>query len=55
MGRYEQVHAALIDWQTFESAAGVGLSNFRCEKPWRPPSLLLETDPPRHDAPRAVL
>lgn len=55
MGRYEQVHAALTDWQGFQSAAGVGLSNFRYEKPWRPPSLLLETDPPHHDAPRAVL
>jgi hypothetical protein len=55
MGRYEQVHAALIDWQGFQSGAGVGLSNFRYEKPWRPPSLLLEADPPGHDAPRAVL
>jgi cytochrome P450 len=55
MARYEQVHAALVDWQGFQSAAGVGLSNFRTEKPWRPPSLLLEADPPRHDAPRRVL
>ncbi|HET6187323.1 MAG TPA: cytochrome P450 [Trebonia sp.] len=55
MGRYEQVHAALTDWQGFQSGAGVGLSNFRYEKPWRPPSLLLEADPPGHDAPRAVL
>jgi cytochrome P450 len=55
MGRYEQVHAALTDWQAFQSAAGVGISNFRYEKPWRPPSLLLEADPPHHDAPRAVL
>jgi len=54
-GRYEEVHAALIDWQEFQSAAGVGLSNFRKEAPWRPPSLLLEADPPRHDAPRRVL
>jgi cytochrome P450 len=53
--RYEQVHAALVDWQGFQSAAGVGLSNFRYEEPWRPPSLLLEADPPRHDAPRRVL
>ncbi|MHA6626445.1 cytochrome P450 [Pseudonocardia sichuanensis] len=53
--RYEQVHAALVDWQGFQSGAGVGLSNFRYEKPWRPPSLLLEADPPRHDAPRRVL
>lgn len=55
MGRYADVHAALVDWQSFQSAAGVGLSNFRYEKPWRPPSLLLETDPPVHDAPRVVL
>jgi cytochrome P450 len=55
MARYEQVHAALVDWQEFQSSAGVGLSNFRYEKPWRPPSLLLEADPPYHDAPRRVL
>ncbi|MFC9361381.1 cytochrome P450 [Rhodococcus sp. NPDC057014] len=55
MGRYEQVHAALTNWQGFQSAAGVGLSNFRYEKPWRPPSVLLEADPPHHDAPRLVL
>ena len=55
MGRYQEVHAALRDWQSFESAAGVGLSNFRYEKPWRPRSLLLESNPPHHDAPRAVL
>ncbi|SDT09489.1 cytochrome P450 [Actinoplanes derwentensis] len=55
LARYEQVHAALTDWQRFPSAAGVGLSNFRYEKPWRPPSLLLEADPPQHDAPRRVL
>lgn len=55
MGRYAEVHAALVDWQRFESGAGVGISNFRKEEPWRPPSLLLETDPPRHDAPRHVL
>lgn len=55
LARYDEVHAALVDWQHFESGAGVGLANFRHEKPWRPPSLLLEADPPRHDAPRHVL
>jgi cytochrome P450 len=49
------VHRCLTDWQALQSGAGVGLSNFTTEKPWRPPSLLLEADPPRHDAPRAVL
>ncbi|WP_298799727.1 cytochrome P450 [Pseudonocardia sp. 73-21] len=55
MARYEHVHAALVNWQGFQSGAGVGLSNFHTEKPWRPPSLLLESDPPGHDAPRRVL
>ncbi|MFI7501729.1 cytochrome P450 [Streptomyces sp. NPDC049687] len=55
LARYEEVHAALVDWQHFESGAGVGLADFRHEEPWRPPSLLLEADPPRHDAPRRVL
>lgn len=55
MGRYAEVHDALVNWQEFQSGAGVGLSNFRTEAPWRPPSLLLETDPPHHDAPRHVL
>jgi cytochrome P450 len=55
LARYQEVHAALVDWQRFESGAGVGLANFRHEKTWRPPSLLLEADPPRHDAPRRVL
>jgi cytochrome P450 len=55
LARYDEVRAALSNWQHFQSAAGVGLSNFRHEKPWRPPSLLLEADPPRHDAPRRVL
>src|SRR6478735_5010628 len=55
VARYAEVHQALTDWQSLQSGAGVGLANFRHEKPWRPPSLLLEADPPRHDAPRAVL
>ena len=48
MARYEQVHTALVDHDTFCSSAGVGLSDFRKETPWRPPSLLLEADPPAH-------
>lgn len=55
VARYDEVHAALTDWQSLQSGAGVGLSDFSRETPWRPPSLLLEADPPRHDAPRAVL
>jgi cytochrome P450 len=55
MARYEQVHAALLDWETFCSSAGVGLSNFRTEKPWRRPSLLLEADPPEHSRARKAI
>lgn len=55
MGRYEEVHEALTNWQAFISSDGVGHLSFRHEKPWRPPSLLLEADPPQHDAPRRVL
>ncbi len=55
MARYEQVNASLKDWETFSSASGAGLSNFRKEKPWRPPSLLLETDPPIHTLAREVV
>lgn len=53
--RYEQVHAALNDPETFASSAGVGLSDFRKEKPWRAPSLLIEADPPQHTRARHVV
>ena len=55
MARYEQVNAALKDWETFSSASGAGLSNFRREKPWRVPSLLLEADPPAHTHAREIV
>jgi 4-methoxybenzoate monooxygenase (O-demethylating) len=55
LARYDEVRAAAVDWQQLESGAGVGLVNFRTDQPWRPPSVLLEADPPRHDAPRRVL
>ncbi|HEX3914511.1 MAG TPA: hypothetical protein VHW71_13455, partial [Steroidobacteraceae bacterium] len=55
VARYEQVCAVLNDWQTFCSGGGVGMSNFHKEKNWRPPSLLLETDPPIHDRARTVM
>jgi cytochrome P450 len=53
--RYAEVHAILNDWQTFSSARGVGIHDFAKEQPWRPKSLLLETDPPLHDRTRKVL
>jgi cytochrome P450 len=55
MARHEQVRDALTDWRTYCSSAGVGLSDFRKEPPWRPPSIILEADPPLHTRTRAVL
>jgi len=55
MARHQEVRDALTDWQTYCSSAGVGLSDFRKETPWRPPSIILEADPPLHTRTRAVL
>ena len=55
VGRYAEVKAILEDPATFCSSGGVGLANFHKEKPWRPPSMLLETDPPEHTRNRAVI
>ena len=53
--RHAEAHAIVADPKTFSSAAGVGLANFNKEKPWRPPSLLLEADPPDHTRRRAIV
>jgi cytochrome P450 len=53
--RYEDVRAVLLDWGSYTSARGVGLSDFAKEKPWRLPSLLLEADPPLHNRTRALM
>jgi cytochrome P450 len=55
VARYAEVWAVLNDPQTFCSSRGAGLSDFAKEKPWRPPSLILEADPPEHTRTRAVL
>jgi 4-methoxybenzoate monooxygenase (O-demethylating) len=53
--RHQEVHAVLNDWETFISGAGVGLTNFNLETPFRPKSLILEQDPPFHTQTRAIL
>jgi cytochrome P450 len=53
--RDDEVRSVLTDWHRFCSSGGVGLSNFRTEKPWRALSLLLETDPPHHERHRTVV
>ncbi len=55
VARHAEVAHVLGEWRTFSSAAGVGLANFHKEKPWRPPSIVLEADPPLHTRTRTVL
>ena len=55
VARYAEVHRVLNNWETFCSSRGAGLTDFAKEKPWRPKSLVLETDPPLHDRTRRVL
>ncbi|MGL5930741.1 MAG: cytochrome P450, partial [Dermatophilaceae bacterium] len=55
LSRFEHVDAALRDHGTFCSSSGVGLADFRREQPWRPPSPLLEADPPDHTIAREAM
>ena len=55
MARHAQVHAALNDWQTYCSGRGAGIEDFAKTKSWRPPSKLLEVDPPIHTRTRNVM
>jgi cytochrome P450 len=55
VARFAEVRSVLTDWQSYSSSAGVGLTNTRKDKPWRPPGLVLEADPPLHTRTRAVL
>jgi 4-methoxybenzoate monooxygenase (O-demethylating) len=53
--RFAEVKAVLEDHANFSSAGGAGLANYFKQKPWRPPSIVLEADPPLHSRTRAVL
>lgn len=55
VARHDEVSRVLTDHETFVSSRGVGISDFAKEKPWRPPSLLLEADPPHHTKARQVV
>lgn len=54
VARYEQVREVLADWKRFSNAGGGGLRNYFVDKPWRPPSIILEVDPPAHTRTRKV-
>ncbi|TWT02874.1 cytochrome P450 [Reyranella sp. CPCC 100927] len=54
-GRYPETKEVFSDWQRFVSSRGVGLTDFKLAKPWRPPSIILEVDPPDHAKTRSVM
>ncbi len=52
---YKEVQSVLTDWQTFTNTGGAGLSDIRKPGSWRPPSAILESDPPVHTGIRSAL
>src|SRR3954466_1592631 len=54
VARYNEVRTVESNWKNFSSAAGTGLRNYRNEKPWREPGLVLEADPPVHTKHREI-
>ncbi|MBE1284922.1 MAG: cytochrome P450 [Rhodobacteraceae bacterium] len=55
VGRYDTTKAVFTDYENFVSSRGVGLEDFAVTEPWRPPSIILETDPPDHTKARRVM
>ncbi|MDQ2858877.1 MAG: cytochrome P450 [Candidatus Eremiobacteraeota bacterium] len=55
ISHYAEVFAAVTDAKTFISSAGVGITDFRREAPPRPPSIVLEADPPLHTRTHKIL
>ncbi|WP_246161864.1 cytochrome P450 [Segnochrobactrum spirostomi] len=54
-GRYDETKEIFSDHTRFVSSRGVGLNDFRYGTPWRPPSIILEVDPPEHTRTRKVM
>lgn len=54
-GRFAEVSTILNDPAAFVSSHGVGHADITNDGAWRPPSLLLETDPPFHDRTRSLM
>jgi cytochrome P450 len=55
VGRYAPTKATFSDYENFVSSRGVGMDDFALSAPWRPPSIILEVDPPDHAKTRRVL
>lgn len=54
-GRDAEVREVFGDHERFVSSRGVGLQDFSLGEPWRPPSIVLEVDPPAHSRTRRAL
>ncbi|EIG61228.1 cytochrome P450 [Bradyrhizobium sp. U531] len=53
--RFAEIKAVFADHVNFSNGGGAGIVNYFKEKPWRPPSIVLEADPPLHTRTRKVL
>jgi cytochrome P450 len=53
--RYAEIKTIFADHINFSNAGGAGISNYFKTEPWRPPSIILEADPPLHTRTRKVL
>jgi hypothetical protein len=54
-GRHAETAAVLSRWERFTNEGGAGLADIRKPGNWRPPSVILEVDPPAHTEVRAAL
>jgi len=54
-GRYDVTKEVFSDHTRFLSSRGIGLTDFSLDTPWRPPSIILEADPPEHTKTRRVM
>ena len=54
-GGYDVTKEVFSDHSRFVSSRGVGLQDFSMGEPWRPPSIVLEVDPPAHDRTRRAI
>ena len=55
VGRFEPTREVFSDHVNFLSSRGVGLADLAVGENWRPPSIILEADPPDHTKARKVL
>ena len=55
VGRFDETREVFSDHARFVSSRGVGLEDFSLGRAWRPPSIILEVDPPAHTRTRKVM